>query len=327
MASQRTQRTHRDSRSIQRPISFLSSAACKLCDLCATSVPSVTALLSVEHLSILAPDTERPIVDDLSFSISAGETLAVVGESGAGKTMTGLAVLGLVPPPLRVSTGTVNWRGRDLLRLPERELRAIRGVDIGLVFQEPSAAIDPAMKVGAQIAEVLQVHRGLGRAAAKTRAIALMDRVRIADAAHRSSAYAHEMSGGMLQRVAIAIAIACAPKLLIADEPTTALDASVQRGVLELLAELQRELGMAMLFVTHNLGLVAEMADRVLVMRHGRMVEQAGVYALFENPQAEYTRELLAASPRAPAHVGPDLAFGPSTSDRKPGSDSRSGPT
>jgi ABC-type dipeptide/oligopeptide/nickel transport system ATPase component len=258
-------------------------------------------LLDVRNLTILAPGGARPIVDDLSFSISAGATLAVVGESGAGKTITGLAVLGLVPPPLRVTVGSIVWRGRDLTKLSERELRAIRGVEIGLVFQEPSAAMNPAMTVGAQIAEVLQVHRGLCRLDAKTKAIALMDRVRIADAARRYHAYPHEMSGGMLQRVAIAIAIACEPALLIADEPTTALDASVQRGVLELLAELQSDLGMAVLFVTHNLGLVAEMADRVLVMRDGRAVEQADVYALFERPEADYTKELLAASPRPPA--------------------------
>jgi peptide/nickel transport system ATP-binding protein len=260
----------------------------------------VDPLLDVRGLTILAPGAGRSIVDDLSFTIAAGETLAVVGESGAGKSMTGLAVLGLVPPPLRVARGAVLWRGRDLTKLPERDLRAIRGVEIGLVFQEPSAAMDPAMKVGAQIAEVLRVHRGLSAADAKAKAIALMDRVRIADAARRYSAYPHELSGGMLQRVAIAIAIACEPSLLIADEPTTALDASVQRGVLELLAELQQASGLAVLFVTHNLGLVAEMADRVLVMREGKAVEQADVFALFENPQADYSKELLAASPRPP---------------------------
>jgi ABC-type dipeptide/oligopeptide/nickel transport system ATPase component len=265
----------------------------------------VNTFLEVEHLTIRGPDTERAIVDDLSFSLSAGETLAVVGESGAGKTMTGLAILGLVSPPLRVASGTVRWRGRDLTRLGERELRGIRGAEIGLVFQEPSAAINPAMKVGPQIAEVLRVHRGLDRTAARQRAIALLDRVRIADPARRYHAYPHELSGGMLQRVAIAIAVACEPALLVADEPTTALDASVQRGVLELIAELQVELGMAMLFITHNLGLVAEMADRALVMREGRMVEQADVFALFENPQADYTRELLNANPRSGESTDP----------------------
>jgi len=259
-------------------------------------------LLDVRSLTILAPEAPRPIVDGLSFSIAKGETLAVVGESGAGKSMTGLAVMGLVPPPLRVTSGKILWRGRDLAKLPERDLRALRGSEIGLVFQEPTTAINPAIKVGAQIAEVIRVHLGLDRAAARARAIAAMDRVRIADAARRYHAYPHELSGGMLQRVAIAIAIACEPELLIADEPTTALDASVQRGVLELLAEIQAASAMAMLFVTHNLALVAEMADRVLVMRDGREVEQAGVYTLFERPQAEYTRELLAANPRTLNH-------------------------
>jgi ABC-type dipeptide/oligopeptide/nickel transport system ATPase component len=288
---------------------------------------SVPPLLDVSGLTIRASGPARPIVDGLSFSLASGETLAVVGESGAGKTLSGLAVLGLVPPPLRVSAGAVTWRGRDLTKLTEPEMRAVRGVEIGLVFQEPSAAMDPAMKVGAQIAEVLRVHRGLNAADARAKAIALMDRVRIADPARRYSAYPHELSGGMLQRVAIAVAIACEPALLIADEPTTALDASVQRGVLELLAELQSELGMAVLFITHNLGLVAEMADRVLVMREGRTVEQADVFRLFENPQADYTRELLAASPRAPTPAGSDLASSPSTVAPRSGPDARSGPT
>lgn len=266
----------------------------------------MASLLNIRNLTITAPGAARPIVDDLSFSIGARETLAVVGESGAGKSITGLAILGLVSSPLRVHSGTILWKGRDLAKLPEQELRKVRGVEIGLVFQEPSAAMDPAVPVGKQISEVLRVHLNLDARAARKRSIEMMDRVHIADAADRYTAYPHEMSGGMLQRVAIAIAIACNPDLLIADEATTALDASVQRGVLELLAEIQKDLGMALLFITHNLGLVAEMADRVLVMRNGCEIEQSGVYDLFENPQAEYTRELLAASPRPPSESQPD---------------------
>jgi ABC-type dipeptide/oligopeptide/nickel transport system ATPase component len=264
----------------------------------------MSLLLNVQDLTVIAPDAPRPIVDRLSFAIGRRETLAVVGESGAGKSMTGLAILDLVPPPLRIDSGRIEWKGRDLASLSESELREVRGVEIGLVFQEPSAAMNPAIPVGKQLAEVLRVHLGMDRKAARERAIELMDRVHIADAKQRYRAYPHEMSGGMLQRVAIAIAIACNPDLLIADEATTALDASVQRGVLELLAELQKDLGMALMFVTHNLGLVAEMADRVLVMREGCEVEQSGVYDLFEKPRANYTRELLAASPRPPAEAG-----------------------
>ncbi len=255
-------------------------------------------LLEVRGLVITAPGGERPLVDGITFELARGETLAVVGESGAGKSLTGLAVLGLVPPPLRVAAGAIVWKGRDLAPAPERTWRALRGREIGLIFQEPSAAMNPAVAVGPQIAEVLRLHRALARDEARRRAVDLMERVRIADASRRYHAFPHELSGGMLQRIAIAIAIAGAPDLLIADEPTTALDTTVQRGVLELLAELQGATGMALLFVTHNLGLVAEMADRVLVMRDGRKVEEAGVGRLFESPEAEYTRELLrAASP------------------------------
>ena len=262
------------------------------------SVQPDDALLTVEGLTITAPQAPRPIVDALSFTMAKGETLAVVGESGAGKSMTGLALLGLVPPPLRVSAGTITWQGRELTRAREREWRSLRGGEIGMVFQEPSAAVNPAMKVGPQIEEVLRVHLGLDRRSARARAIAAMDRVHIADAGRRYHAYPHELSGGMLQRIAIAIAISCEPELLIADEPTTALDASVQRSVLELIAEIQRAADMAVLFITHNLALVAEMADRVLVMRDGRAVEEAGVLDLFAHPRSDYTRELLAASPR-----------------------------
>jgi ABC-type dipeptide/oligopeptide/nickel transport system ATPase component len=259
-------------------------------------------LLDVRDLTITAAGAARPIVERLNFSMLERKTLAVVGESGAGKSMTGLAIMRLLSPPLRIAGGAIVWKGDDLVALPEKRLRRIRGVEIGLIFQEPSAAMNPAVTVGVQIAEVYRVHLGFSRAKAKDAAVAAMRKVHIDEPEKRYHAWPHELSGGMLQRVAIAIAIACGPQLLIADEPTTALDASVQRSVLELLAELQERDGMALLFITHNLGLVAEMADRVLVMRDGRAVEQADVYDLFEQPRADYTRELLAASK---SRVGP----------------------
>ena len=261
-----------------------------------TAAKHATPLLSVDRLSVRFPNG-APVVDRVSFSIDQESTLALVGESGAGKSMTGLAVQRLVPDPGRITEGRIVWKGVDLLSLPEARMRKIRGGEIGTVWQEPSSVMNPAIKVGRQIAEVVKVHTGVSAREARRRAIELLDHVRIPDAANRYHAYPGELSGGMLQRVVIAAAIACRPDLLIADEATTALDASVQRQVLELIAELQTEIGMALLFVTHNLALVAEMADQVAVMRHGRIVESGAVLDLFENPKDGYTRELLGASP------------------------------
>jgi len=255
-------------------------------------------LLDLKELTVAFPGAPIPVVDRVSFSLARGQTLALVGESGAGKSLTGLAILRLVPPPGQTISGSVLWKGIDLLNLPESAIRRIRGREIGTIWQEPSSVMNPAIKVGSQIAEVLRVHSGASRSDARRRAIELLDHVRIPDAGNRFHAYPGELSGGMLQRVVIAAAIACRPDLLIADEATTALDASVQRQVLELIAELQREMGMAILFVTHNLALVAEMADRVVVMRGGRLVENATVESLFSRPEAPYTRELLEAIPR-----------------------------
>ncbi len=256
-----------------------------------------TSLLEVDGLSVSFPGLAHPVVDEVTFALSPGETLALVGESGAGKSMTGLAVQRLVPVPGRIISGSINWKGTDLLELSEVAMRKIRGKEIGTVWQEPSSVMNPAIKVGLQITEVIRVHTDASRREARQQAIELLDHVRIPDARHRFHAYPGELSGGMLQRVVIAAAIACRPDLLIADEATTALDASVQRQVLELIAELQREMGMAILFVTHNLALVAEMADRVAVMRGGRLLECAPVDRLFADPQNPYTRELLAAIP------------------------------
>jgi len=256
-----------------------------------------TPLLSVDRLSVRFPKAGVPVVDRISFSIDRESTLALVGESGAGKSMTGLAVQRLIPDPGRITEGRIFWKGIDLLPLPEARMRKIRGGEIGTVWQEPSSVMNPAIKVGRQIAEVVKVHTGATGREAKRKAIELLDHVRIPDAANCFHAYPGELSGGMLQRVVIAAAIACRPDLLIADEATTALDASVQRLVLELIAELQSEIGMAILFITHNPALVAEMADRVVVMRRGQVIETGSVLELFENPKTGYTQELLAADP------------------------------
>lgn len=262
-----------------------------------TPSKQATPLLSVDRVSVRFPGTDTPVVNRVSFTIDQGSTLALVGESGAGKSMTGLAIQRLIPDPGRISEGRVLWKGTDLLTRAEAQMRKIRGGEIGTVWQEPSSVMNPAIKVGRQIAEVVKVHTGVPARKAKRKAIELLDHVRIPDAAGRYHAYPGELSGGMLQRVVIAAAIACRPDLLIADEATTALDASVQRQVLELISELQSEIGMAILFVTHNLALVAEMADQVAVMRHGRIVESGAVLDLFESPADGYTRELLEASP------------------------------
>jgi ABC-type dipeptide/oligopeptide/nickel transport system ATPase component len=219
-----------------------------------------------------------------------------VGESGAGKSLTALAILGLLPETASITNGEIIWRNLNLLSQSEPSLRKIRGKEIGMIFQEPSASMNPTFSVGSQLCEVIQLHRGKSKKEAKEIALALMDRVRIQNPVQRYKSYPHELSGGMLQRVMIAIAIAGHPKLLIADEATTALDTSVQRQVLELIADIQEEYVMSLLFVTHNLGLVAEMADRVLVMKEGEIVEMASVHNLFNTPKHPYTSELLKAS-------------------------------
>ena len=258
-------------------------------------------LLEVSSLSVEFPrrdcDGAVRVVDGVGFGVSKGATLALVGESGAGKSMTGLAIMNLVPWPGRIVEGVVGWKGEDVARFSPRRLRAFRGAEVAMIFQEPSAMMNPVFSIGDQIAEVIRVHRGLSSKAARSEALAMLDRVRIADAARRYRDYPHQMSGGMLQRVMIAQAMACEPDLLIADEPTTALDAAVQREIMELLAELQAGSGMAMLLVTHNLGLVAEMADSVVVMKDGRIEESAAVGDLFARPSSAYTRSLLAAMP------------------------------
>jgi len=239
-------------------------------------------------------------VDRVSFDVAAGETLAIVGESGCGKSVTALSIMRLLPgPPISAVTGSVRLGDRDLLSLRDGEMEAVRGRDVAMIFQEPLTSLNPVFTVGDQIAEAIQTHTGAGRRAALAQARDLLDLVRIPDAARRLHEYPHRLSGGMRQRVMIAMAIACRPRLLIADEPTTALDVTVQAQILDLLRDLQRQLGMAMVLITHDLGVVAETARRVVVMYAGRVVEESPVRDLFRAPAHPYTQGLLRASPHA----------------------------
>jgi len=255
-------------------------------------------LLDVQHLSVTFGGPS-PAVDDVSFQMAAGETLGLVGESGSGKSVTAFSILRLLQPPGRISGGSVMFQGRDLLTLPESEMREVRGAGISLIFQEPMTALNPVMRVGDQIGEALLVHGKATRAEARTRAVELLDAVKIPDAARRVRDYPHQLSGGMRQRVMIAIALACRPPLVIADEPTTALDVTIQAQVLELLRELKARYNLALLLITHDFGVIAEMADRVAVMFKGKLVEHGPVRDILRHPSHEYTRTLLAAVPGA----------------------------
>jgi peptide/nickel transport system ATP-binding protein len=238
-------------------------------------------------------------VDDVSFALKRGETLAIVGESGCGKSITALSLLRLIPdPPGRIVGGTVTLDGVNLLALDEQEMRGIRGQDISMIFQEPMTSLNPVMTIGRQIGEVLALHERLTHAEIEARVIALLNLVRIPEAQQRYNEYPHQLSGGMRQRAMIAMALACNPKILVADEPTTALDVTVQAQILELIVDLQNKLGTAVILITHDLGLVAQTAQRVIVMYAGRKVEEANVEDLFETPLHQYTRGLLASIPR-----------------------------
>jgi peptide/nickel transport system ATP-binding protein len=274
-------------------------------------------------------------VDGVSFRVGRGETLAIVGESGSGKSVTSLSIMRLIPsPPGRIVGGTICFRGRDgavrdFTKLSENDMFAIRGDEIGMIFQEPMTCLNPVHTAGAQIGEVLRLHRGLGRRAAEAEAVDGLAAVGIPDPARRAAEYPHQMSGGMRQRVMIAMALACRPALLIADEPTTALDVTIQAQILRLMADLQAERGMGILFITHNLGVVAETADRVAVMYAGRVVEEGGVFSIFDAPRHPYTRALMGSMPRpgardpaarlvaipgqvpSPAALPPGCAFAP----------------
>jgi len=253
-------------------------------------------LLEVEDLTVSFPCADP--VNRLSFAIGEGETLAIVGESGSGKSLTALALMQLLPPSARIAGGRVRFAGRELIGLEAREIRKLRGREMAMIFQEPMTSLNPVLTVGRQITEVLTLHEGIRGATARRRAIELLSLVRIPDPSRRIDDYPHQLSGGMRQRVMIAIAVACRPRLLIADEPTTALDVTIQAQVLDLLDTLRRELSMALILITHDLGVVAQWADKVIVMYAGRKVEQALPDALFSTPLHPYTRGLLAASPR-----------------------------
>ncbi|HZB94278.1 MAG TPA: ABC transporter ATP-binding protein [Stellaceae bacterium] len=266
-------------------------------------------LLSIEDLRthFFTRDGVVRAVDGVSYAVGAGETLAVVGESGCGKSVTALSVLRLVPsPPGRIIGGAIRFAGRNLLELGEAEMRRIRGNEISMIFQEPMTSLNPVLTVARQIGETLRLHQGLDRRQAAARAIEMLRLVRISEPERRARQYPHELSGGMRQRVMIAMALACNPKLLIADEPTTALDVTIQAQILDLMRELKAKIGAAIILITHDLGVVAEMAERVVVMYAGRKVEEAPVRALFRRPLHPYTRGLLASVPRLGAALGRD---------------------
>ena len=253
------------------------------------------ALLKVENLRTVFGSLVA--VDGVSFEVRKGETLGLVGESGSGKSVTAFSIIRLVQEPGTITAGRILFQGRDLLSLPESEMRHVRGAGIGFVFQEPMAALNPVMRVGAHIAEALTVHGLASRSEARQRAIELLRAVKITDPDKRIDDYPHQLSGGMRQRVMMAIALACKPPLLIADEPTTALDVTVQAQVLELLRDMKREFDLSLLLITHDFGVIAETADRVAVMYRGKIVEEAPVRDIFRNPQHPYTKGLLASIP------------------------------
>jgi oligopeptide/dipeptide ABC transporter ATP-binding protein len=297
-------------------------------------------VLVVEGLTSVFDLAPRPVVavNDVSFEIRKGETLGLVGESGSGKSATAFSIIRLLETPGRIAAGRIVFQGKELLSLPESEMRQVRGAGIGFVFQEPMAALNPVMRVGAHIAEALIVHDMASKADARLRAIELLRAVRITDPEKRVDDYPHQLSGGMRQRVMLAIALACKPPLVIADEPTTALDVTVQAQILDLLREMKRQFDLSLLLITHDLGVIAETADRVAVMYAGRIVETGAVREIFRNPKHPYTRGLLASIPGGAAgsrlkaiegavpnlaSLPPGCSFAPRCRDRMPVCDTR----
>jgi len=260
----------------------------------------MAGLIEIRNLrtSFFTPEGEMRAVDGVSFDIEEGKTMGLVGESGCGKSVTALSIMRLIPsPPGKVVGGQVFFRGRDLLKLHGEEMRKVRGNEISMVFQEPMTSLNPVFTIGNQIVEAIRLHQGLGRREAREKAIEMLRLVKIADPAARIDVYPHQLSGGMRQRVMIAMALSCNPSLLIADEPTTALDVTIQAQILELMKELQQNLGMAILLITHDLGVVAEQADEVAIMYAGKIVEQARPESIFSGPLHPYTLGLLNSVP------------------------------
>ena len=282
-----------------------------------TATAPSASLLEIDGLvtSFRTPRGQVRAVDGVSLRVERGQTVCIAGESGCGKSVTALSVMGLLPDVARVDAGAIRFNGVDVLTLPPRQRRGLRGRALAMVFQEPMTALNPVQSIGRQVAEVFAIHGTAGRAEARDKVLALLRQVKIPDPERRYDEYPHQMSGGMKQRVMIAMALANRPELLIADEPTTALDVTIQAQVLHLLRELQRELGTGIVFVTHDLAVVAEIADRVVVMYAGRVVEQGGVLDVLERPAHPYTIGLLAARPRPgqTRHGGDRLAVIPGT--------------
>jgi peptide/nickel transport system ATP-binding protein len=256
-------------------------------------------VLTVAHLTTGFESGGRfvPAVIDVSFDLQKGETLCLVGESGSGKSLTAFSIMGLIEKPGRIESGRIVYKGRDLRQLSEREMQRVRGAEIALVFQEPMTALNPVFTIGSQIEETLIVHGRATRKTARAKAIELLEAVQVPEPSRRIRDYPHQLSGGLRQRALIAISLACDPEVLIADEPTTALDVTIQAQILELLRDLQKRLGLSLLLITHDLGVVAEMADRVAVMYAGRIVEEAPVAGLFADPKHPYTRGLIGSIP------------------------------
>jgi len=269
------------------------------------------ALLKVENLTIELSTTKgvAPVIDDLSFELHAGETLSFVGESGCGKSMTALGIMGLLPEKIgRIASGSILFNGEDITKASAERLREIRGNDISMIFQEPMTSLNPVFSIGEQIAEVLRRHQQLSKTAAWVQAVELLDAVRIPDAKRRAASYPHQLSGGQRQRVMIAIALACKPTILIADEPTTALDVTIQAQIFDLLEDLRAQTGTAIIMITHDMGVVAELAERMIVMYAGRMVEQGHVDNVLTHPRHPYTKCLINCVPHLMATLSEQRA-------------------